>query len=316
MQDRVRGADETAINGTRPVIQQYSLHGRLASRRGKWRRPAGGRRCTSPLTISAGGTILKSLPIFFAVALLFLTPAPAIPYVTAPWSPGMLWESRNAATPEPLAYLLYNNTGTPVFVHHYKTGANFTFDRAQSGYLTYERKRLKFHPTELRCSSVQPSKRCVVRFVRFGLVPGLVLELLDSQPIDYIKEKRVDFKQQRHVPGNLVSPSSQSGKGADLRKPLRIYLERMVHIYYHSRGADKNRKLANLRSMFNSTLRQMVPKDLLSNLERYEAVCQCIHNGARSGLSIQEIFRQKTCDTRTTKQIRSEILNRLGRRSE
>jgi hypothetical protein len=252
-----------------------------------------------------------SLPVLLVTALLVLTPAPAAAYVTAPWSPILLWKPAPNVSPEPLSYLLYNDSGTRIFVHHYDTGSNYTFEPAQSGYLSDGQRKLKFHPTEIRCSSTDPSQRCIVRPVWFGLLPGIVLDLIDKQPLTLAKENRPDFRQQRYVPSNVVSLSSPSRNRVDLRKLLRAYLERMVTIYYRSGEADMNRKLAKLKSWFKRTLWQTVPRDLIPELERYEAVCQCIHNNTRSGLSIQEIFRQNTCGPHTTKQIRSKILSRV-----
>ena len=253
----------------------------------------------------------RNLFVSFVVALLSVAPLGACAYVCSDWVPTRVWNPAYYIPKKRGAYQVYNNTGVTVFVYHQRSGTRYTFRPGQSGYLATNGGKLEFHPSELRCGSPEAGKECIIRFAMFGQAPGIVLELPRYRPAAYVRP-RVAVRRQPRQPTRATqrppSGRSQSYHAGDAGEILRTFLERMVHIYCHSRGAEKERKLADLRSAFNRRLRGRIPRNIYPELERYESVCRCIHEQIRSGAPLATIFKERRCGGRSTKQIRAEIV--------
>jgi len=262
-------------------------------------------------------------------ALLCLAPGAAIPYECFGWSPST---PSNTFHREPRAYLIYNGTGTRVFVYHPNTAAKYTFEPGQSGYLAHEGEELAFYPEQIRCEALQPGKICVIHAVTFDLVPGLILKAVAFRPPTRVPQNVAGARVRPSERARPVSPRRPaSGVGntpdrgrdsvsprprasADSSDTLRRFMERMVTVYYRSRAAEKDRKLAELDRIYREKLRPILSSELNKELEGYEDVCQCIHEKVRSGVGLPTIFKDKICGDRTTKQIRSDIVSKFERR--
>jgi len=110
------------------------------------------------------------------------------------------------------------------------------------------------------------------------------------------------------------APPSARSDTVNLSELLRQVLERMVHVYHRERGVEKDRKLAGLKEVFDRHLAGVLPNDTAAKLKEYEALCQCIHQRAASGMSLDEIFREGRCGTRSTRELRTEIVNDFAQR--
>lgn len=234
-------------------------------------------------------------------------------------------------------YCVYNTTGERVFVYHEKTGAKYTLGPGENGYLTHKGAKLQCHPNELRCGFLDGRRQCVVRLAPFGYKPGIVLEALDFRPAYPVRpravapppamharemqspqrESRPSAREVQPPPQEVrkaSAPPSARSETVNLPELLRLLLERMVHVYHRERGEEKDRKLAGLKEVFDRNLAGILPKDTAAKLKDYEALCQCIHQRAASGMSLDEIFREGRCGTRSTRELRTEIVNEFTQR--
>jgi hypothetical protein len=110
-----------------------------------------------------------------------------------------------------------------------------------------------------------------------------------------------------HVPtfvqSSFVSPDRDC---CDCDK-LKEYVEELTHVYYGPTGTHEER-LHSLKSRFRNFLEQALPPELARELPKYEALCDCVRNEVRSGLSLRDIYARKLCGDETTKGKRMEIL--------
>jgi hypothetical protein len=111
----------------------------------------------------------------------------------------------------------------------------------------------------------------------------------------------------RLTPGDFAAASQEIGNKC---QKLNRYMERLVHIYSHSSGEEKDNRLTALNLQFKSFIEQALPMDLRSDLDQYHSLCECIHSLGRSGLSLNDIYARRLCGQVSTKQARSEIIGK------
>jgi hypothetical protein len=150
-----------------------------------------------------------------------------------------------------------------------------------------------------------------MRVVSFEHQPGLALESVHCQPARYVRQGVSNFQNDKPKPSQSEPRYIQSSSAGDPCDIVRTYLEKMVNAYYRSRGTDRERRLAELRTVYDVQLRPILPKEIRSELERYEATCQCIHDLKNKGMDLKAIYSEKRCGDLSTKEMRSRIVARL-----
>lgn len=216
-------------------------------------------------------------------------------------------------------FSVYNNTGERVFIYHDKTGIKYTLEPGQSGELTYKGSKLKFHPNEIRCGFPHGTKQCVVKSAPFGFNPALVLEALNYPHATPAPSPRPETPPLiRRAPAvqpperevrKASAPAPARNDSESLPELLRLLLERMVYVYHRERGEAKNRKLSELKEVLDRQLAGSLPPETAARLKDYEALCQCIHERAASGMSLDEIFKEGRCGARSTRELRAAIVS-------
>jgi hypothetical protein len=261
----------------------------------------------------------KHLAVVCAFGLLSLVPTPASTYECSGWTPLRLWDGSFSVPRERQGYLVHNNTGTVVFVYHPETRSRYTFAPGRSGRLGQDGRVLKFHPSEIVCGSIDCSKRCIVRLALINLVPVVVLELAGRQPppgyasvprraSGPVTPPRVRPAASRRVRARPVEVSREPSE------IVRVYLEKMVHIYCRYRGVELRRRLEELKDSYTNKLRRVLPQDVVPDVGRYESVCRCVNELAASGMNTTKIFAEKRCGDASTRQLRARIIDRLRTR--
>ncbi len=215
------------------------------------------------------------------------------------------------------AYRIHNNTGTAADVLHDRLGVRYSFAPGQTAFLAAAGCKLKFHPSEIRCWTNVPCTRCIIRPAVVDTAAVLMLELVGTAPPSNIARMRHATLRAQPAAAIVQQPTRSPAQGTNLDVPgtLREFMERMVHVCYYSRGAEKDRKLGQLKQTYQERLQHVLPQNILSELGNYEAVCQCIHKQASSGLSMSEIFSRKRCGDFTTREMRARILSALRQSS-
>ncbi len=123
----------------------------------------------------------------------------------------------------------------------------------------------------------------------------------------------------------LVPSKDSPAVGAPVKPPqseacklLEQYLERYQQIIQYSRGADKERRLSDLKLEMLPKLKETLPEGVYVATGKYEAAMECTEMMALSGLPMELI--RKTCGqgyTSTTfiKDIKEDILRACQQRS-
>ncbi len=266
-----------------------------------------------------GRLLGQRLAAVWAVALMSLVPLAALAYECSGWTPLRLWDGSFSVPRERQGYLVYNNTGTVVFVYHPETRSRYTFAPGQSGHLGQDGMVLKFHPSEIICGSLDCRRQCTVRLALIDLVPVVVLELAHRRPAPrYVRRQAPssqppERRQIRKKTSARVRPVPDQVR-ADPCAVVRVYLEKMVHIYCRYQGVELGRRLNDLKYRYANRLRRMVPQDIFADVGRYESICQCVNKLAASGMDTKKIFTERRCGDFTTKQLRARIIDRLRTR--
>lgn len=108
----------------------------------------------------------------------------------------------------------------------------------------------------------------------------------------------------------FVRSSFVSSPGPSIScETLRTYLERLVHVYSHAGGADKDAKIQALKSQYGPLFEGELPGRILRELRTYEGLCECFGERRLNGLSFSEIHDRALCGEVSTKQKRQEILD-------
>jgi hypothetical protein len=107
--------------------------------------------------------------------------------------------------------------------------------------------------------------------------------------------------------GDFAATSQEIG---NMCHRLNTYMERLVHIYSHSAGEDKDNRLLALNLQFKSFIDQALPMEIRSDLEHYHKLCECIHSLGKSGLSLSDIYARRLCGQVSTKQTRGAIISK------
>jgi hypothetical protein len=158
-----------------------------------------------------------------------------------------------------------------------------------------------------------------VRLALIDLVPVVVLELADRPRAPrYVRRSPADSRPRARVPTQRTTSGRFRPLPDQVRedpsKIIRVYLEKMVHIYCRYQGLELRRKLNDLKDRYANRLRRMVPQDIFADVGRYESVCQCVNKLAASGMDTNKIFAERRCGDSTTKQLRARIIDRLRTR--
>lgn|GEM_PF-3224512 len=90
---------------------------------------------------------------------------------------------------------------------------------------------------------------------------------------------------------------------------LRIYLERLVHVYCHASGDDKDAKIQALKSQYGPLFERDLPGNILREVRTYERICECLGERRLHGVSLWEIHDRGLCGEMSTKRKRQEILD-------
>lgn len=231
------------------------------------------------------------------------------------------WHTESSGERE---YCVYNNTGERVFLYHDKTGGKYTLEPGEKGFPAHAGEKLKYHPHEIRCGFPDGRRQCVVRLAPFGYDPGLVLETAEQRQAGNEPSRRAGMPWAAEQSGELQPSEGQVRKasamapartnGVNPPELLRQILERMVYVYHRERGEKKDRKLAELADVFDRHLAGTLPRETAAKLKEYETLCQCVHERAASGMSLDEIYREGLCGSRSTRDVRTEIVNDFARR--
>ena len=114
----------------------------------------------------------------------------------------------------------------------------------------------------------------------------------------------------QHTPhANVMAPANVAvtfSDGNDMCRKLNQYMERLVYIYSHAMGEEKDNRLIALNSQFKPFLEQLLPLELRPDLEQYQKLCECIHSLSKSGLNLNDIQARGLCGQMSTKQARIE----------
>jgi hypothetical protein len=146
-----------------------------------------------------------------------------------------------------------------------------------------------------------------------GLSPSAAMRLEEYKPVLSSATNMAVRDQTERLPVHTQPVAVQSSFEPSTGMPdhcamLREFMEQLAHIYYNSRHAKQDRRLAALKSKFDSLTRGRLPRDLAGALMEYEELCQCVHKMRFSGLTLQEIYARRPCGGTTTKEKRMEIL--------
>ena len=266
-----------------------------------------------------GRSFSKRLAAVWAVGFLCLVPLATWAYECSGWTPIRLWDGSFSIPRERQGYLVHNNTGTVVFVYHPATRSRYTFAPGQSGHLGHDGRVLKFHPSDIICGSLDCSRQCVVRLALIDLVPVVVLELAGRRPAPrYVRRSPAASRSPARVPTQQTTSHRFRPSPDQVREDpceiVRVYLEKMVHIYCRYQGVELRRRLDDLKDHYVNRLRRMVPRDVFTDMGRYESICQCVNKLAASGMDTKKIFKERRCGGSSTKQLRARIVNRLRTR--